>query len=823
MADYILHFAKSGTSRQDGMPEQARDLLRAGLYGIPETAQLKARLTPGSTVVLAVGAPFRVFVGDAVVSQECHRLDDAEAASLPSGIHFEHGISLTQARAWLEDVPIMAVWPRTEAARNNPTALFYGTIYPLPAGDAPIIISAGTRAAVPRASLELAPSAAHEAGSRHSQPSASIVRAPESEQPLTVSPAPVPIGPKPATVAALPLVDRPVAAPREAIDRAPRAIRAAERSPDWLPAQIAHADWGTTADKRVVATAELEGGVYRVHSPRTVGDIGGLIERMGLTAEPGRSTLLGFDFPIGIPRAYALRAGIANFADWFRSLDLDSPFFSVAGDLADVSTARPFFPRQITVKTPGIKERYREALGLTAHDALRQTERAHCGRRTASEMFWTLGPSAVGKATLAGWRDTIRPALAESRTRYSIWPFDGSLSDLLGSSDAVIVETYPTEAYRQLDLRMGRPGTAKTSQEDRGADAERLLDWCSEHAVIPDEPLLAELLDGFGSNPNADDRFDAVVGLLGMIDTIWRRREPELPEDSAVRLVEGWMFGQHARCPEISAPSTDTPHRRTASQQRSKAALRDEERAQVLALLRRGLPSGHIARQLGIPTARVAAYKANLTMGAYAERPSANDPVVSTGMRDTTQPDTDADRARTAQPSSAGPRLPIDPRPAGEAPRPHVSDSAIQRDAEKVILERVSRLLGVTVAPRTLPLPGGARVEVDGASADASVLLEVFARQGPLKGGQQKKICQDALKLITLARNHPGARLLLVFADEQAAAYATAGTWVAEALAMWGIGVLVVDVGEELRAQINHAQQRQMMVNPSGSDDVLDA
>ena len=478
-----------------------------------------------------------------------------------------------------------------------------------------------------------------------------------------------------------------------------------------------------------------------------MGGIGGLIERMGLTADPGRSTLLGFDFPIGIPRAYALRAGIANFADWFRRLDLDSPFFTVADDIADVSTARPFFPRQIAVKTPGIKERYREALGLTAHDALRHTDRAHCDRRAASEMFWTLGPGAVGKATLAGWRDTVRPALAEPGRCYSIWPFDGSFSDLLDRSDAVIVETYPTEAYRQLDLRMGSPDTAKTRQEDRRAEAERLLDWCADHAAILDEPLVAELLDGFGSTPNADDRFDAVVGLFGMIDALRRRPEPELPDDSAVRQLEGWMFGQHARCPGTSPTATNPDTRRApTARRRTKASARDEERAQVLALLRRGLPSGHIARQLGIPTARVAAYKANLTMGAYADQPSTTDaPVVAAATPDTTHTTSDPlpDRAAQASDAEFGERT--DPQPGTGAPRPHASDSAIQRDAERAILERASRLLGVTVAPRAFALPGGARVEVDGASADLSVLLEVFARQGALNGGQQKKVCQDAL------------------------------------------------------------------------------
>ena len=775
--------------------------------------------------MLAVGAPYYVFVGDAVVSEGYHRLSQEETARLPRTISFGHGISLTRARLWPEDLPIMAVWPLTEAAGTNPDARFYSTMNPLRPRDASIIVSAGTGADVREETPELGDPAARDVRLFRPRPSEPVHGSGSEQRRREDDPPGTSVGPKVVGGTTVKHDDRPVPATRDATDQAVRALQAADRGPEWLPARIAHADWGTSANKRVVATAELADGFYRVSSPRIVGSVGGLIERMGLIAVAGETTLLGFDFPIGIPRAYALRAGIANFADWFRRLDLDSPFFNVADDIAEVSTARPFFPRQIMVKSEGIKGRYREALGLTAHDALRQTDRAHCGRWAASEMFWTLGPAAVGKATLAGWRDTIRPALAESGRRYSIWPFDGSLRDLLDLSDAVIVETYPTEAYRQLDLRMGTPDTAKTRQADRSADAERLLDWCAGHAVIPDESLVIELLDGFGSNPNADDRFDAVVGLFGMIDAVRRRPEPELPDDSAVRQLEGWMFGQHARCPEASPTTTNRTARPAggARQQRTKTAARDEERAQVLALLRRGLPSGHVARQLGIPTARVAAYKANLTMGAYADLPSTTDaPVVAAATRDTTHTTSDPlpDRAAQASNPQFGER--IEPRPAADAPRPHVSDSAIQRAAENVILERVSRLLGVTVMPTVLVLAGGARVEVDGASAHLSVLLEVFARQGALKGGQQKKVCQDALKLITLGRHHPRARLLLVFADGQAAAYATTGTWVAEALATWEVEVLVVDVGEELRAQIRQAQHRQMMVNPSVSDEALD-
>jgi hypothetical protein len=74
------------------------------------------------------------------------------------------------------------------------------------------------------------------------------------------------------------------------------------------------------------------------------------------------------------------------------------------------------------------------------------------------------------------------------------------------------------------------------------------------------------------------------------------------------------------------------------------------------------------------------------------------------------------------------------------------------------------------------------------------------------------------VKLITIGRTHPNAQLVIAFADEDAAAYASRGTWVAEALATWAAQVLIVDIGEELRSEIRKAQLRQVMVNPASLD-----
>jgi hypothetical protein len=85
----------------------------------------------------------------------------------------------------------------------------------------------------------------------------------------------------------------------------------------------------------------------------------------------------------------------------------------------------------------------------------------------------------------------------------------------------------------------------------------------------------------------------------------------------------------------------------------------------------------------------------------------------------------------------------------------HLSDSLVQRRAEEVIRGLVAERLNVDLAPRTIKLKAGAPVQVGAASPDDQVLAEIFARQGTLKGGQQKKVAIDTLKLITVGKERP--------------------------------------------------------------------
>ncbi len=130
---------------------------------------------------------------------------------------------------------------------------------------------------------------------------------------------------------------------------------------------------------------------------------------------------------------------------------------------------------------------------------------------------------------------------------------------------------------------------------------------------------------------------------------------------------------------------------------------------------------------------------------------------------------------------------------------PDPSPTDLPRAAEAALVAAAARQLGVPLAARTLALPGGATVDVDGVDAGQSVFVEVFLRQGRLKGPQLDKVARDALKLVTLGRSFTASALVIAFADEAAAASVTGQSWLAEALRAWDVRVLVVPLPDAVR------------------------
>jgi hypothetical protein len=307
------------------------------------------------------------------------------------------------------------------------------------------------------------------------------------------------------------------------------------------PDLVVAADWSKNESKRWMARAELQldGNSYRVFPPEPVGQIDTLFDRMLAQSNPRATILLGLDFPIGLPRAYAKAAGLA--ADGFRkSLELFGRkgqwdrFYEVTDN---PEIFRPFYPPPTQVKNLYSKASLLSGLGLTAHtELLRACDRKTVTRPAAESLFFTLGGKQVGPSVIDGWSQLLAPALPRIR----LWPFDGDLSSLLAESGLVIAEIYPGEAYHHLGLinGLGR-GKSKRRREDRRAVGYALLNQSCDDVRLTNSAI-SWIEWGFLD----EDDFDATVGLLSMLQVVTRHRTSCLPSDPDVRMIEGWILGQ---------------------------------------------------------------------------------------------------------------------------------------------------------------------------------------------------------------------------------------------------------------------------------------
>jgi len=259
----------------------------------------------------------------------------------------------------------------------------------------------------------------------------------------------------------------------------------------------------------------------------------------------------GFDFPIGVPRAYAGRAGLSSLHELLRHIGSLDPagrfarFCDVATPAEEISLQRPFYPgRQGGTRHVHLTK----ALGVPDMNALRRRcERPHADRGAACPLFWTLGRNQVGKAALSGWQEVIAPALV-AQAPAALWPFDGALHELIEKAPVTLVETYPAEFYGHLGVRFAKgKGNGKRSQGARRTKIPALHQWLQAHLVEIDNDARVALDDAFGHGDDGEDRFDSFIGACGMIDVLARRRPSGEPtDDPAVSRVEGWILGMNA-------------------------------------------------------------------------------------------------------------------------------------------------------------------------------------------------------------------------------------------------------------------------------------
>lgn len=311
------------------------------------------------------------------------------------------------------------------------------------------------------------------------------------------------------------------------------------------PDLVVHADWNTSGQCQWFAQAKRgPDGVYRLSAATPVGAVPAFISNVLCNVPADAISLAGFDFGIGLPLAYAERIGCSDFKALLPQLGgVRFPhFFTRAITAGEISLDRPFYPVRTGSKGETSYAQLLRGLGLHASsELLRECERQTEIRRAASPLFWCVGAQQVGPAVISGWRELLQPLLLTGRERVRLWPFDGELDALLMPNSLVVVETYPREFYGHLGV-----APVKKKAPDSRRQAGKILEKrANSLGVVLSDECRAQLADGFNSpEMGEDDGFDAVVGLLGMLNVLLGRRSPGGPSTSARRAVEGWIFGQ---------------------------------------------------------------------------------------------------------------------------------------------------------------------------------------------------------------------------------------------------------------------------------------
>ena len=137
----------------------------------------------------------------------------------------------------------------------------------------------------------------------------------------------------------------------------------------------------------------------------------------------------------------------------------------------------------------------------------------------------------------------------------------------------------------------------------------------------------------------------------------------------------------------------------------------------------------------------------------------------------------------------------------------HPSDSLAQRSAEAEILVALEKLLGIRLNGR----PGiDQPVELDGfADGDTPICVEVWAHQGPAKGGQPAKVMRDFCKLLLVEKLLGKKCRKVVTVCDEAALRFLGNSWQGRFANEFGIERIVVAVSDATRLKLQAAQDRQ--------------
>ena len=278
---------------------------------------------------------------------------------------------------------------------------------------------------------------------------------------------------------------------------------------------VVSADWAKPVRKRAVRVARLgeTAVIARAEPPPGGWSLGGLVDlAVRLRARGGRAVLIAIDASLGVPTAFARRAGVSGFLDCLRGLERAGALERECASPEDWSPRTPFF--RVPPGAGGLTRFVDAAGGRSA--LLRQIEL----RTQAKPVFALSGiPGTVGSGSRALWSE-LAPRLEDPEREFSLWPFEGDLAALAAEPGIVLADAYPRAAYsvaleEQLPAPLARLGKTRESVRVEALARLREAAWVRRCGVVISDEAHARA---------SEDDFDALLTAAALVRLVRESR-----------------------------------------------------------------------------------------------------------------------------------------------------------------------------------------------------------------------------------------------------------------------------------------------------------
>lgn len=286
-------------------------------------------------------------------------------------------------------------------------------------------------------------------------------------------------------------------------------------------------DWGKLHHKRAAYISQIP--ERRISKLPLDGSLSHLLKIASTLNGP---VLIGIDAAIGFPASAweRLQEKQANppatFIDFLFGRTVPPRFFDPISVPKDWIPARPF------IRPPSGKWSLNAFNTASADGLFRKVDK----QLNAQPIFVTSGiPGTVGSGTLALWQEL---AALEFAARPRIWPFHGSVDELMASDQPIVAEIYPKACYG-IALAESLPAPllsiAKTKVPARREALEALQHshWLAAARIEVHDWAAAQ---------KSDDDFDALLSAAALT-RLFLEHVPFDSADSVDAVAEGGVLG----------------------------------------------------------------------------------------------------------------------------------------------------------------------------------------------------------------------------------------------------------------------------------------